>query len=169
MDSSWNSFSQFSRNWTKSKLIRLVRKRKPMWPCKYFLILESKVKFDKTYLKMSKYENSLFPYAFQITVNLPVWKLKNTNVTLISFLSLFTEPITLERKSFFSKLHNKYCQNWKNPWGIVTYHENQNFSFRNFLLRYEPCIKNKEFVSWKGTKKNFHVKCFHKFLTKGNS
>ena len=27
-------------------------------------------------------------------------------------------------------------------------HQNQNFSFRNFLLRYETCIKNKELVSW---------------------
>ena len=31
-------------------------------------------------LKMSKYENSLFPYSFQITVNLPEWKLKDAYV-----------------------------------------------------------------------------------------
>ena len=30
--------------------------------------------------------------------------------------------------------------------------------FRNFLLRYEPCIKNKELASWYGTKN------IHKFL-----
>ena len=59
---------------------------------------------------MSKYENSLFPYSLQITVSLPEWKPKDTNVTLISFLRSFTETITLERKSFFSKL-DKYCQN----------------------------------------------------------
>ena len=50
---------------------------------------------------MSNYENSLFPYSFEITVNLPEWQLKDTNVTLISFLSLFAETITPERKSFF--------------------------------------------------------------------
>ena len=52
-------------------------------------------------MKMSKYENSLFPYSMQITVSLPEWKLKDTNVTLIFFLGLFTETITLERKSIF--------------------------------------------------------------------
>ena len=80
----------------------------------------TKVRFDETYMEMSKYENSLFPYSLQITVNLPEWKLKVTNFTLISFLRLFTKTITPERKSFFSKLRDKYCQNWLNPWGIVT-------------------------------------------------
>ena len=27
-------------------------------------------------------------------------------------------------------------------------HQNWNFSFRNFLLRYGACIKNKKLVSW---------------------
>ena len=62
-------------------------------------------------MKVSKYENSLFPYSLQITVNLPEWKLKDKNFTLISFFRLVTETITPERKSFFSKLHDKYCQN----------------------------------------------------------
>ena len=57
---------------------------------------------------MSKYENSLFPYSLQIIVNLPKRKLKDTNVTLTSFLRLFTETIIHD---FFSKLHDKYCQN----------------------------------------------------------
>ena len=39
---------------------------------------------------MSKYEN-----------NLPAWRPKDTNVTLMSFLRLFTEKITPERKVFF--------------------------------------------------------------------
>ena len=67
------------------------------------------------YMKLSKYENRLFPYSLQITVNLPEWKLEDTNVTLISFLHLFTETITPKRKSLLSKLHDKYCQNWQNP------------------------------------------------------
>ena len=50
---------------------------------------------------MSNYENSLFPYSLQITVNLLEWKLNDANVTLVSFLRLFTETITPERKSFF--------------------------------------------------------------------
>ena len=68
--------------------------------CEYALILESKVKFDKTNMKMSKYENSVFPYSIHFTVNLPAWKPKNTNVTLMSFLRLFTETINPERKVF---------------------------------------------------------------------
>ena len=32
------------------------------------------------------------------------------NVTLMSFLRVFTETIIPERKSFFSKLHDKCCQ-----------------------------------------------------------
>ena len=63
---------------------------------------------------MSKYENSLFRYSLYSTVNFPEWKLKDTNVTLISFLRLFTETITPERKSSFPKLHDKYCQNSRN-------------------------------------------------------
>ena len=63
---------------------------------------------------MSKYENSLFRYSLHSTVNFPEWKLKDTNVTLISFLRLFTETITPERKSSFPKLHDKYCQNSRN-------------------------------------------------------
>ena len=31
---------------------------------------------------MSKYENISFPYFLQITVTLPKWKLKETNVTI---------------------------------------------------------------------------------------
>ena len=60
---------------------------------------------------MSKYENSLFPYSSHSTVNLPEWRLEDTDVTLISFLRLFTETITPERKSFFSKLNDECCQN----------------------------------------------------------
>ena len=51
---------------------------------------------------MLKYENSVFPYSVHSTVNLPAWRLKDTNVTLMSFLGLFTETITLERKIFSS-------------------------------------------------------------------
>ena len=60
---------------------------------------------------MSKYENTVFPYSVHSTVNLPAWRPKDTNVTLISFLRLFTETITPERKVFFSKLHGKCWQN----------------------------------------------------------
>ena len=57
-------------------------------------ILESKVKFDEAYMKMSKYENSVFPYSVCPIVNLPAWRPKDRNVTLMDFLRLFTEKIT---------------------------------------------------------------------------
>ena len=61
---------------------------------------------------MSKYENSVFLYSVYSTVNLPAWRPKDVNVTLMCFLRLFTETITLERKkNFFKKFHDKCCQN----------------------------------------------------------
>ena len=60
---------------------------------------------------MPKYENSVFPYSLHSTVNLPEWKPRDTNDTLMSFLRLCTEIITPQRKSFFKKLHEKCCQN----------------------------------------------------------
>ena len=50
---------------------------------------------------MSNYENSVFPYSVHSTVNLPAWRPKDANVTLMSFPRLFTETITPERKKFF--------------------------------------------------------------------
>ena len=60
-------------------------------------------------MKMLKHENSLFPYSLRSTVNLPEWRLNDVDVTLISFLHLFTKTITPE--SFFSKLNDEYCHN----------------------------------------------------------
>ena len=60
---------------------------------------------------MSKYENRVFPCSVHSTINFPVWRPTNTNVSLMSFLGLFTEAITPERKVFFSKLLHKYCRN----------------------------------------------------------
>ena len=50
---------------------------------------------------MSKYGNSVFPYSAHFTVNLPAWKPKDGNVTLMSFPLLFTEAVTPERKTKF--------------------------------------------------------------------
>ena len=33
---------------------------------------------------MSKYENSVFPYSVYSTVNLPAWRPKDANVTLVN-------------------------------------------------------------------------------------
>ena len=60
---------------------------------------------------MSKYENSMLPYSVPCsTVNLRAWRLKDTNVTLMSVLCLFIEPITPEGKVLISTLRAKYCQ-----------------------------------------------------------
>ena len=55
---------------------------------------------------MSKYENRVFPYSVYSTVNFPAWRLKDTNVALISFLRLFTETITPERFFFHNYMIN---------------------------------------------------------------
>ena len=123
---------------------------KPIWHRKYSVILQSRVKFDETYMKISKYENSVLPYSVHSTLNLPVWRPKDKNVTLMSLLRLFTETITPKRK-VFSKINDKTmlsklkkslrnCQHfilWRN-------HQNWNLPFRNFLWKYEPRIKDKE-------------------------
>ena len=49
---------------------------------------------------MSKSENSVFPYSVHSTVKLPASRPKDANVPLMSFLRLFTETITPERKGF---------------------------------------------------------------------
>ena len=40
----------------------------------------------------------MFPFSVHSTLNLPAWRTKDTNITLMSFLSLFTQAITPERK-----------------------------------------------------------------------
>ena len=65
------------------------------------------------------YENSVFPYSAHSAVNLPAERSKDTNVTFMSFLRLFTETINTEWKVFLSELHDKCCQKWRNPSGVV--------------------------------------------------
>ena len=50
---------------------------------------------------MAKYENRVLLYSLYSTVNLPAWNPRETNITLMSFLRLFTETITPEKKFFF--------------------------------------------------------------------
>ena len=52
-------------------------------------------------MKVSKYENSIFPHSLHSTINLPAWRPKYKNVTLLSFLRQLTETITSKRYSFF--------------------------------------------------------------------
>ena len=132
MDSSENSFSQFTRNSTKSKLIEQVWSSKPMWHYKYSVILETKVKFDETHMKMSKYENSVFPYSVHSTVNLRTWRPKDTNVTLMSFLRLFTETITPQRNVFFKitwKMLSKLAKSMRNCQHPILWRNHQNWNF----------------------------------------
>ena len=60
---------------------------------------------------MSKYENSVFLYSVHSTVNLPAWRSKDANVTLMSFPRVFTETIIPKKYIYFSKFHDKCCQN----------------------------------------------------------
>ena len=118
---------------------------KPMCHCKLYLILESYVKFDETYTKISKYENSLFSYSLHSTVNLPEWRLKDTNVLQYLFSVCLLRQLLPKEKTFLqnytrniAKIDEIREELWRN-------HQNRNFSFRNFLLRwYEQSIKNKE-------------------------
>ena len=136
-------------------------------------------KTRQKFYEMSKYENRVLLYSLYSTVNLPAWNPRETNITLMSFLRLFTETITPEKNFFFkitwqmlSKLTKsvRNCQHpilWRN-------YQNWNLSLCNFLLKYEPRIKDKE-PHHKEQKiyTNFfyftlHLKFFHNFLSKGN-
>ena len=66
-----------------------------------------------------KCPNIVFPYSVHSAVNLPAWRLKETNITLMPFLRLFADTITPERKGLFSKLFHKCCQSWRHPWGTI--------------------------------------------------
>ena len=154
---------------------------KPMWNCKYSTILESKVKFDKTYMKMSKYKKSVFPYSVHYTPNLSAWRPKDTNVTIMPFSRLFTPRLfTFSRqllpKEFFFQILSKltiFVRNCQHPilWRI---YQNWNLSFCN--LKYEPRINENN--SMRRSKTNFlyfyvlkelSPKVFYKFLAIGNS
>ena len=62
-------------------------------------------------MKMSNYDNSVFPYPLHSTVNLPAWRPKDANVNLMSFPRLFIETSITDRKVLFSKLHDKCSKN----------------------------------------------------------
>ena len=74
-----------------------------MWHCKYSAILESKAKFDETYMKITKYEDIVFPYSAHSTVNLHAWRPRDTNVTLMSFLHLFTPRLSAFSRQLLPK------------------------------------------------------------------
>ena len=100
-------------------------------------------KIRQTCMKMSKYENSLFPYSFLSTVNLPEWRHK-------CYFTIFSPSIYWDnycrKKRLFSKLHDKYCLNWRNLGGIVTKSE---FFFSWLLVKINlfnlVLIKTKDF------------------------
>ena len=102
------------------------------------------------FVEMSKYENSVFPYSVHSTVNLSAWRPRDTNVTLMSFFRLFTDTINPKRKIFFFKMTwqmllklTKSVRNCQHPI-LRRNHQNWNLSFRNFLVKYEPRINDKE-------------------------
>ena len=72
-----------------------------MWSCKYSVILESKVKFDETSMKMSQYEKSEFRYSVHSTVNHPAWKPKDTTVLLLLLLLLFIYLKLMKLQKFY--------------------------------------------------------------------
>ena len=50
-------------------------------------------------MKISKYENRVFPYSVHSTVNLLAWR--SNNINAFAFSPLFTETITTESNFFF--------------------------------------------------------------------
>ena len=121
---------------------------KPMWHCKYSVIFESKVQFGEKYMKMSKCENSLFPY-FLFYCKTSCMEAER-HKCYFSFFSPSIQWDSYSRKNFiFQNLCQilpkltksvRNCQHpilWRN-------HQNWNLSFRNFLLKCETRINDKD-------------------------
>ena len=85
-------------------------------------------------MKISKYENSMFPYSLHSTVNLSAWRLRDTSVTLMSFSVYPLIQLLPKEKGFFSKSRDKYFQNQRNPYRIV------NFPFCDVITKIRTCI-----------------------------
>ena len=85
-------------------------------------------------MKISKYENSMFPYSLHSTVNLSAWRLRDTSVTLMSFSVYPLIQLLPKEKGFFSKSRDKYFQNQRNPCRIV------NFPFCDVITKIRTCI-----------------------------
>ena len=122
---------------------------KPMWHCKYSVILKSKVIFDKNYMKMSKYENSMFPYSLHSTVIFPAWKPKDKCYFNVFSPSIRWYNYSQKKKFFFQNYMTNVAKIDEIREELSTFHfrrnhRNWNLPFHNFLLKYEPHIKDKE-------------------------
>ena len=81
---------------------------------------------------MSKYENSFFPYSLHSSVNLSEWRLKDTNVTLLSLPVCSLRQLLLKEKACFQNYMTNIVKIDKTCEDLWC---NRNFSFFNFLLR----------------------------------
>ena len=140
-------FSKLNQTKIKKARVKLQAYVTPQILCNPWI--QSKIQRIR-FVKMSKYENSVFPYSVHSTVNLSAWRPRDTNVILMSFFRLFTETINPERNFFFFKMTwqmllklTKSVRNCQHPI-LRRNHQNWNWSFRNFLVKYEPRIKDKE-------------------------
>ena len=103
-------------------------------------------------MKMLNYENSVFPYSLHFTVNLPAWMPKDKCYFNVVSPSIHWDSDSRKKKIFFSKLHEKCCQNLKNPWGIANIPfcdaitKPRIFLFVNFLLKYELVSRIRNFM-----------------------
>ena len=77
--------------------------------------IQSKIRrnVDEKVKTWKKRVSIFFTFYFKPSCRRP----KDTNVTLMYFIRLFNKKITPERRSFFYKLHEKYCQNLRNLCG----------------------------------------------------
>ena len=73
-------------------------------------------------MKMSKYENSLFPYSLQITVNLPEWKLKGK-----CYFNIFSPSVYWNKKALFQNYMKNIVKIDKIREELWRNHQNRNF------------------------------------------
>ena len=132
-------------------------------------------------MKMSKYRVSIF---CTFCCKPSCMEAKRNKYYFDAFSpSIRWDNYSRKKRAFFkiiSKVLPKLTKSVRNYQHPILWrnHQNWNLFFRNFLLKYKPCINDKE-LHEKEQKAytnffyfyvlNFHLTFFHKILTKGNS
>ena len=132
---------------TKSKLIKQVWSFKPMWHCKYPVNpwIQNKIR-QNVYENVKLWKSRVFIFLHS-TVNLSAWRPKDKCYFKFSSPSIDWDSYSRKKKLFFKRTwkmlskFKKFVRNCQHPI-LWRNHQNMNFSFCYFLLKYEPRIKN---------------------------
>ena len=114
------------------------------------VILESNVKFDETYMKMSKISKYRVSIFFTCYCKLYCTEVKRHKCHFNAFSpSIHWDSYPWKKRVFFKITWQILSNLTKSVWNCqrpILWRNDQNWSFssRNFFFKYEPCIKDKK-------------------------